>query len=524
MRKQTLVLLILDGWGVGKKDASNSIYKAEPKNLNHIRLNYPAGTLQASGIAVGLPWNEPGSSEVGHLTLGAGKVLYQDYPRISLAIKDKTFFENEELMRAINHAKENGAKVNLVGLLSAGSDHSSLEHLQALIELMQQKQMGFALHLFTDGINSAPKGALNLINKVPQEKIASLSGRHFAMDRDLHWDRTKRAYEAMVGVSKNILGENTIPTLLESFYERGLTDEFINPTLISDELKIKDGDSVVFFNFREDNMRQITEMFIDEEAGGRANPAMGIVEAQKHLIPKDLHLVTFTNYGDRFNLPIAFPADNVEMPLGKVLADAGKVQLRLTESQKYAHVTYFFNGMHEMPYKNEYRVVVPSREEAKITEHPEMRVREVGSRALTAINEGVYDFILINFANADVMAHMGDFEATIKAINYIDEQVGLLMRAVLSSGSVMVITSDHGNADKMLDIRTGMAETGHNISPVPIYVVAGGYERPKSEAQADEIEKINTGVISDVAPTVLELMGIPKPSEMTGIGLFNYLR
>lgn len=512
MRKRTFILLVLDGWGVGRKDSFNPIYKADPQNIRHIRLNYPAGTLQASGIAVGLPWNEPGSSEVGHMTLGAGKVMYQDYPRISLAVRDKTFFKNEELLRTIEHAKVNKAKVNLIGLISEGSGHSVFEHLEALIELMNNEGSDFALHLFTDGVNGSLKSAGRFINRLPQEKIGSIAGRHFGMDSDLHWDRTKRAYEVMTGITKQADLTSNIASFIESLYEKGLTDEFINPTLINEKLKIGEGDGVIFFNFQEASMRQITEMFVNKEAD------------EGHLIPENLRLTTFTNYGDQFDIPIAFPADKVVEPLGKVISDTGRIQLRLAETQKYAHVTYFFNGMNEAPYKNEYRVVIPSREEAKIDQYPEMRVREVGGRVLSAISEGIYDFILVNFANADMMAHVGNVDATIKAVAHIDEQVGLIMKAVLDTESVLVITSDHGNAEVMLDVRTGLVETGHNISPVPLYVVANGYERQKTDAQADEIEKVNTGVLSDVAPTILELMGIPKPEEMTGMSLLKLLR
>ncbi|MDD5710844.1 MAG: 2,3-bisphosphoglycerate-independent phosphoglycerate mutase [Candidatus Colwellbacteria bacterium] len=524
MTKRTVVLLVLDGWGIGRKDESNAIYMAAPKNFNYIRSNYLAGSLQAAGIAVGLPWNESGSSEVGHMTLGAGRVLYQDYPRISLAIRDGSFFKNMELQEAVSHALRNKTKVNLVGLLGEGSEHSSFEHLEALIKMMSDEDIPYALHLFTDGIDSPPQSAVRLLGRLPQEKIGSLSGRLFAMDKDFHWDKTKACYDAMVGAVPPTTAAHNLSALLQSLYGRGLNDTFISPLVLNEGLKISAGDAVVFFNFREDGIRQIVEMFADEEAGGKPDPAAGIFEAKKHVVPEDLYLTSFTDYGARFHMPVAFPQEKAINPLGRVLANAGKLQLRVAETQKYAHITYFFNGMDELPMQNEYRVVIPSRTEAQIDNYPEMRVKEVGARVLAAINERVYDFILVNFANADVMAHVGNTDATQKAIIAIDEQLGLLMNAVLNTDAVLIITSDHGNAEVVLNRRTGRVETEHNSSPVPICVVANGYERQKPEHYADEIEKTSIGALSDVAPTVLELMGISKPAEMTGVSLLRFLR
>ncbi len=524
MAKRALVLLILDGWGIGKKDNSNPIYKAQPANLNHIRLNYPAGTLQAAGIAVGLPWNEPGSSEVGHMTLGAGKVLYQDYPRISLAIRDGSFFRNKELLGAINSAKNRKTKVNLVGLVGESSNDSSFEHLEALVQMVEDEGAGYALHLFTDGKDSSPRGANQFLYRLSQDHIASLSGRFFAMDKDFHWERTKRCYDALVGLSQPPTQSLDIPTLLSTSYQRDLTDEFIPPTLLREDLAIKEGDSVIFFNFQEDGVRQITEMLVNPQAGGAPDAVTGIKELATHSIPENLHLVTLTDYGRKFNLPVVFSQERVINPLGKVLADAGKVQLRIGETEKYAHLTYFFDGMDELLFPNEYRVFIPSQESARVVEHPEMRARDIVIRTITALNEGIYDFILINLANPDAVAHAGNFDVALKTITFVDEQIGLLLKAVLSSGGILVVTSDHGNVEVMMDIRTGLVDTRHNTSSVPIYVVAEGYQRQKTEAQAEEIEKINTGVLSDVAPTILELMGVAQPAEMSGMSLLKLLR
>lgn len=523
MAKRTVVLLVLSGWGIGKNDSSNPIYKAEPKNLNYIRLNYPAGTLQASGIAVGLPWNEEGNSEVGYLTLGAGKVLYQDFPRISLAIQDGSFFKNEALLQTIRSAKEKGGKVNLLGLIGEGTSVSALEHLDALMQLAQNEGVPFALHLYGDGRDSANGSTAKLMAHLPQERIGSIAGRHYAMDIDLHLDRTLRAYEAIAGIKTptDVQDKNEF---LQKLYSSGTTDEFIPPTLFDKELAVKEGDGVIFFNFSEDSQRQLARMFIDPIYGGRPRYELGERDAKKHVIPAGLSLLSLVEYEKTLGIPAALPQEEIVNPLGKVLSDAGRVQLRLAETQKYAYVTTLFNGMVNKPFPNEYRVMIPSREEARVYEHPEMRVREVTERILSALNEGIYDFILADFMNVDMMAHTGDFDATIRAIQVADEQVGLIMRAVLASGSLLMITSDHGNAEIMMDLKTGSRDFGDNRSPVPIYLVASGYERAKDENQAAEIEKLNAGVLSDVAPTILDLMGIPKPSEMTGISTLQLLR
>ncbi|MCR4261006.1 MAG: 2,3-bisphosphoglycerate-independent phosphoglycerate mutase [Candidatus Colwellbacteria bacterium] len=524
MAKRTVVLLVLSGWGIGKKDSSNPIYKAEPKNLNYIRLNYPAGTLQASGIAVGLPWNEEGNPEVGYLTMGAGKVLYQNYPRISLAIQDESFFKNEELLRVIKDARDRGGKVNLLGLIGEGTSVSALEHLEALIKMAKDEGVPFALHLFGDGRDSANGSTARLIAHLPQDRIGSISGRHYAMDIDLHLEKTLMAYEAMVGSKAPIEGVEDKGEFVKKLYSSGVTDEFIVPTLFDKDLAVKDGDGVIFFNFGEDSQRQLSRMFIDPAYGGKPHYELGERDVKKHIVPENLSLLSLVEYEKTLGIKAAFPQEGIVNPIGKVLSDAGKIQLRIAETQKYAYVTTLFNGMVNQAFPDEYRVVIPSREEAKVDEHPEMRVGEIAGRVLSALNEGIYDFILADFSNADMVAHTGNFDATIKAIKAIDDQVGLIVKATLDSGSILIITSDHGNAEIMMDLKTGARDLGDNKSPVPIYIVTRGYERRKDEAQAEEIEKLNAGVLSDVAPTILELMGVPKSEDMTGISLLQLLR
>src|SRR3989344_1910162 len=573
MRKEPTVLVVLDGWGIGKEDASNPISAAKPKNINYIKRTYPYGALQASGIAVGLPWGENGDSEVGHMTLGAGKVLYQDYPRISLKIKDESFFKNDELLGALKNAKDKNSRIHLIGLIGRSNIHSSIEHLNALIELTRKENIEPILHIFTDGRDSPAKSASDIVSDLPGVQIASISGRFFAMDKDLHWERTKRTYDVLVGNdeyvrdvrdvgsvrnvgneenvgnvqkkenvgnergvrsnnsnisnnSNNSGGSNisnspnnsdnsnnsNISDFFRNVYASGSTDEFIEPTLINPGQKIKDQDSVIFFNYQEEGMRQLAEMFSDPDTG------------EKHAIPQNLHIVTFTKYSDKLNFRVAFPADKVLVPLGKVLSDNGLVQLRIAETEKYAHVTYFFNGLVEPPFKNEYRVLIPSKSIARHDQSPEMMASEITTRAVSAISEGVYDFILINYANADMIGHTGNFDAAISAIRHLDEQIGTLTRTILDENGTLIITADHGNVENMLDRRTGLPETTHNPSPVPIYIIRNGYEREKSDEYVSQQEDTNVGVLSDVAPTILELMGIQKPEEMTGISLLRSLR
>jgi len=514
MPKQTVVLVVLDGWGIGRADASNPVHVVHPENINFIKHNYPIGSLQASGIAVGLPWNEEGSSEVGHLTLGAGKVIYQHLPRISLTIKSGEFFKNSVLLAAFDKARQNNARVHFVGLLTSGGAHASLDHLQALIKLANQEKFSdINFHLFTDGKDSPPKSALSLVGQIPQEKIASISGRYFAMDRDLHWDRTARVYQTLTNRESGIGNrESGIQEFLKSFYGRGLNDEFVEPTLIKSEGAIRDNDGIIFFNFREDSIRQLTEMFIDPLAGS------------DHSIPSNLYIATFTQYSNKFNLPVAFPSEEITNPLGKVLADSDKVQLRVAETEKYAHVTYFFNGFKETPFKNEYRVLIPSRNIAHQDEFPEMMTDAITTRVVSALNEGVYDFILVNYAAPDVIAHTGNFNASVSAVRATDKAVGALTKATLTQNHILLVTSDHGNIERMVDPRTGLVETKHDLNQVPFYLVRRGYESQKNDAAVKTIESSNAGVLSDVAPTILTLMSLPIPKEMTGINLIDLLQ
>jgi len=509
MSKRTIILAILDGWGIGKPDESNPIHVVNPSNINYLKANFPAGVLQASGISVGLPWSEEGNSEVGHLNLGAGRIIYQYYPRITLAIHDNSFFKNQALKAAFEHAKKYNSAVNLIGLLSESNVHSSLEHLIALIQFAEKEKISkLNLHLFTDGRDSSPNSALELLSRLPKEtKLASLSGRFYAMDREGHWDRTQKTYSVLTG--EGPITEN-IEVHIKKTYDRKLSDEFIEPILIGPG--IKDNDALIFFNFREDRIRQLAATFIDKQF--KNFPVKPFT---------NLYVVTMTQYDKNFDVPMAFQPEKIEVCLGKVLEDKGKSQLRVAETQKYPHITYFFNGMREEPFKNEYRILIPSKAIVRQEQQPEMMASEITTRAIESIGENVFDFILINYANPDIIAHTGNYEACLQAVKVIDEQIGKVIKAALEHDDILIITSDHGNIERVFNPLTGLAETKHDPSPVPIYLVAKEFQRQKTDEEIRQSEKINTGILADVAPTILELMGIAKPKEMTGQSLLKSL-
>ncbi|MDI6734369.1 MAG: 2,3-bisphosphoglycerate-independent phosphoglycerate mutase [Patescibacteria group bacterium] len=513
--KRTFVLVILDGWGLGKKDESNPIYAAKPKTIEYIEANFPSGALQASGIAAGLPWEEEGNSEVGHLTIGAGKILYQHYPKISLAVDDGSFFENPSLKNAFLHTKKNKSSLHLIGLLTSGNVHASFKHLIALIDMAKKNNApSLFVHIFTDGRDSPPQSAQKFLNELQNElqkrelgEIASLSGRYYAMDRDGHWDRTEQAYRL---ITEAKTPPQKIEQVLKKTYDRNLSDEFIEPAIIDEPHPIKSGDAVIFFNFREDRMRQITEPFL--------NPNFDKFPIQKI---NNLYVATMTEYQDKFPANAAFGKEKAESSLGKTLSENNKVQLRIAETEKYAHITYFFNGLQEKPFPNEYRVLIPSDNVAHREEHPEMRTRAITDRALIALKEGGFDFILMNYANPDIVAHTGNYDATVEAIKTVNQELERLLEAAFTNNHVVLITADHGNAEVVLDQKTGSVETKHNTNPVPFYLVAQEYKLLKPKEPGQRLRAI--GLLSDVAPTILALMNISKPKEMTGQSLLDQL-
>jgi 2,3-bisphosphoglycerate-independent phosphoglycerate mutase len=499
---QKIVLVILDGWGIGPKDRSNPIWMGNPQSIAYIKQNFPLVSLQASGIAVGLPWQEEGNSEIGHLTIGGGRVIYQPYPKITMAIKNKTFFKNKALIDAINYAKENKVGLHFVGLLGEANVHSSFEHLQALIKMAEENNFpDFRLHLITDGRDSHPEAALKLLERIPTQNIQSLSGRFYSMDRDNYLDRTAAGFKAMTGEAAT---ETDPIAYLKKTYNENITDEYVRPVVIgSPNQSIKNNDVVIFFNFREERMKQLVKMFIDN-------------------LPQN-RLVSFVEYDASFKIPVAFPPERIDNPLGKVISDNKLIQLRLAESEKEAHVTFFFNGQQPEPFLNEYRTIVPSRKIANHALSPEMMAEEITARATTAIEEGIYNFILINYANPDMVAHTGNFEACLKAVAAIDQSLQALMTASLKTNTLLLITADHGNMERVSNPYTGESETKHDPNPVPFYLVSESFRKPKTDIEVDEREKEIAGSLADIAPTILELMDIPKPTEMTGESLLPYL-
>ncbi len=517
MTKKKVILVILDGWGVGKEDIGNPIFAAKPSNMEYLKSNFPSGVLQASGIAVGLPWGEPGNSETGHVTLGAGKVIYQHYPRISLGIRQGTFFQNEVLEKAVLHAKRHNSALHLVGLLTSGNVHSSFEHLSALLDLGKiQDFKNIELHLFTDGKDSPPQSAQNLLKEVREAiqkagrgRIASLCGRNYGMDRDSHWDLTQTSYEAIMGSPRT---SEEPETYIQESYQKNLQDESIKPAMFDAGDPPADNDAIIFFNFREDSIRQLFEAFAD--------PNFSRFPVKKL---ENIYMASMTKYEEKFPVPAAFMPERIENPLGKVLADNNLRQLRIAETEKYAHVTYFFDGLRETPFKNEYQILIPSKNVPRHDENPEMMAQAITDRALQALAEEMFDFILINYANPDVIAHTGNYEALVRAIKFVDSQIERLVKAVLPRQSFLIITSDHGNAEKLVNSVTGRTETSHDPNPVPIYLVSDQTRYPKPIEKQNEARKTPVGILSDVAPTILSVFGIKKPEDMTGTSLLPVL-
>ena len=509
--RKPLVLMILDGYGVRDEVAGNAISNNTP-NLTELQKKYPYTTLEASGEAVGLPDGQMGNSEVGHLNMGAGRVVYQELTRITKSIKDGDFFNNSVLKEAIEKAKANNGALHLIGLLSDGGVHSHLQHLFALLELAKREGLaGVYVHAILDGRDVPPKNAQVYIEELEKKfielglgKIATVIGRYFAMDRDQRWDRIEKAYKAMV----NAEGPRVmLPTAAVAVaYDKGETDEFVTPTVVVDQAgdpigQVKDGDSIIFYNFRPDRAREITRAFVDQEfsgfarAGGRRN----------------IHYVCMTQYDKTIDAPIAFKPQTLDNTLGLVLSQKGVKQLRIAETEKYAHVTFFFNGGVEVPCEGEERCLISSPKVATYDLQPEMSAEGVTEKMLEELAKNIFDVIILNYANADMVGHTGVYEAAKKAVAVVDECAGKVIKAVLDLGGQLVITSDHGNAEKMQDVE-GDPFTAHTINKVPFILV-----NPDLVGKALKAE----GKLEDVAPTVLHLLGIEQPKEMTGQNLIE---
>lgn len=516
-----VVLVVLDGWGIAPPSIGNAISLANTPNYDSFLLNYPSFNIQASGEAVGLPWGEMGNSEVGHLSLGSGKILYQNLPRITRAISDGSFIKNKAFLEAFDHVKKNNSKLHIMGLVSDGGVHSFNEHLYALIETAKINSIkDLYIHAFLDGRDTAKNSGLSYIvalQKVLQNvglgKIASISGRFYAMDRDNRWDRIAKVYDAMVLGKAEFVYTDPVEAVNKS-YESGVFDEEFVPTIIVDENKnpnlISDNDAVIYFNFRSDRARELTKAMVLDNFTGFT----------REKVCRNLFFVTMTEYEKDLPVKIAFPPEIVSIPLAKVISDNGGKQIHIAETEKYAHVTFFFNGGIEKPFPGEEHVMVPSPKISSYDKKPEMSAYEVTKKVVAAINKGDYMFILVNYASPDMVAHTGNLAATIKGIEAVDDCLGKIAQAVLARNGVLLITADHGNAEELIKLRSGEIDKEHSSSPVPLLIIGNQWLGQGRLANKNELyASTPVGVLADVAPTILTLLGLPVPDEMTGKSL-----
>jgi 2,3-bisphosphoglycerate-independent phosphoglycerate mutase len=508
-RARPVGLIVLDGWGYRPETDGNAIALANTPTWDSLWKRGSRTLLEASGLRVGLPAGQMGNSEVGHLNLGAGRVVVQDLVRISLAISDGSFYTNTVLVGACRQAKKNGATLHLMGLIGAGGVHAIDSHLCALLELTKREGVDrVAIHAFLDGRDTMPKSGLGYVQELLEyirktgipAKIASISGRYYAMDRDRRWDRTELAYRAIVE------GEGTQVTdplaAIRHAYESGKTDEFMLPVVVAENgepvAPMRDGDQVICFNYRSDRMRQIVRSLIDPGFDGfdiSRRPGVAVA--------------TLTNYDKTFDVPVAFQPTSMERILAEVLSSEGRCMLKTAETEKYPHVTYFFNGGVEKPYQCEERVLVPSPKVATYDLQPEMSAAGVTDALCKGISSGEHDFILCNYANADMVGHSGSIPATIKAVETVDQSLARVLKTAESAGMRLIVTADHGNAEMMIDPETGGPHTAHTTNPVPLVIV-----------DWDQEQRLRSGgALCDVAPTILSMLGIEQPREMSGVNL-----
>ena len=504
MGKKAL-LLILDGWGIGNKSKSDVISTTPTPYWDGLIANYPNSKLEASGENVGLPDGQMGNSEVGHQNIGAGRILYQDLVKINKSIKDGSIYNNPEVKKAFSYAKDNGKNIHFMGLTSTGGVHSSLAHIFALCDIAKKYELeNVFIHCFMDGRDTDPQSGKGFVAEVEQHcaestgKVASVIGRYYAMDRDKNWDRVKLAYDLLVsGIG---VEATSMTDAIQESYDNGVTDEFIKPIHNSTiDGTIKEGDVVIFFNYRPDRAKEITIAFTQQDM-----PEHGMMRI------KDLQYFCMTPYDSSFTgINVLFRKDNVNNTLGEYLSALGKKQLHIAETEKYAHVTFFFNGGREDPYEGEDRILVPSPKVATYDLKPEMSAYEVKDKLVEAINTQKYDFIVVNYANGDMVGHTGVYEAIEKACVAIDECVMDTVEACKKNDYEVVIIADHGNADNALN-EDGSANTAHSLNPVPFVYVT-----------ANKSAKVKDGVLADVAPSILKIMGLPQPEEMTGNNLIE---
>jgi len=507
-----IILTILDGWGYSKNTSGNAIVGAGTPTLNEIFQNYPSMLLQASGPAVGMIYGESGNSEVGHLTLGAGRIVSQYLTRINKSIHDGEFFKNSVLEESVRHIKTNTSTLHIVGLLTSGTVHAHLDHLVALVKFAKDNNLPYKIHLFTDGRDSGLKEASDTLKNLSiqiggLENLATIIGRDFAMDRNNKWEKTEIAYNLLVnGVGAT--SEDIFKTL-EDYYNQDLHDGKIPATIIGAST-IKANDAVVFFNFREDSMRQIVRAFTEES-----------FDKFSRALPANLFITSMTRYTDSPLLHVLFEPPTINQCLSEVLGSNNKKHFHIAETEKYAHVTFFFNCLHNTPFEGETDLFIESLENP--IEHPEMRASDIANKVVEELDRGEYDFYIINIANGDILAHLGNLEATTRGVHAVDIALGIIKEKVLEKNGIMLITADHGNAESMIYKNTGAQETKHNDNPVPLHIVAREYQRPRTAEEISSSLNSVDGILADVAPTILELLKIPAPAEMTGTSLLMLL-
>ncbi len=508
MKDKVTMLMILDGFGDNKNKDGNAIKLANTPNIDKLMKKYPNTDIFTSGLHVGLPEGQMGNSEVGHTNIGAGRIVYQELTRITKAIEDGDFFSNPEFIAAIENCKKHNSKLHILGLVSDGGVHSHNRHLYGLLEMAKRRDFeNVYVHCFLDGRDTPPASAETYIAELQEKmkekgvgKIASLSGRFYAMDRDKRWQRVQKCYDALVNGEGEKAGDAI--KAIEDSYQKEVFDEFVVPTVICNGnepvAKIEENDSVIFFNFRPDRAREITRALVDPEFDGFETKKM------------NLYYVCFTSYDETMpNVHIAFKKEPLKNTFGEVVSEAGLTQLRIAETEKYAHVTFFFNGGEEKQYPGEERILVPSPKVETYDMKPEMSAYEVTDKVCEALENDKYDVVILNFANTDMVGHTGSLQAAIKAVEAVDECVGRIVKIIEEKQGNLLITADHGNAEQMIDYKTGEPHTAHTTNPVPIILVTANKEYKLKE----------NGKLADLAPTMLDLMGIKQPEEMTGESL-----
>lgn len=514
---QKVILIILDGWGVAPPNPGNAPSQANTPVLRFVEEHYPATTLHAAGINVGLPWWQEGNSEVGHLTIGAGKVIYQYLPRIINEIQNGYFFQNQAFLKARDHIRKFNSRLHLMGLVSSGSIHSYIDILYGLFEFCQRENIKKVfLHVFTDGRDTPQKEAEKFLSNLQERmalqgigKIATISGRSFAMDRDQNWDRIEKTYNVLIGNEELIEKIDPIQ-YVKSCYLRDITDEYIEPKIIDPEGIIRDNDAVIFFNFREERAKELTQAFVEENFDKFPRKKI-----------ENLCFVTMTRYLENQNINVAYEPPVIENPLGKIISDSGFSQLRIAETEKFAHITYFFNGLRKEPFPREERILIQSTGGPHYNQNPEMKAFEITARATDEIQKEIYDFILINFANPDMVGHTTDIQASIRAAEVVDNCVGEILRYA-EGRYITLITADHGNFEEMLS-PSGEPIGEHTSNPVPFYLVDNRFKTEFSEPKELYKSQKPGGFLFDIAPTILQYLNLLPSPDMIGSSLVSYL-